>query len=68
MMIIFYRDRDGTVDNYSFDITESGIIICNNKQYQIKGIQRRFLTIFMNGSKIKGDTSQVSYYHFRFFE
>lgn len=37
MMIIFYRDRDGTVDNYSFDITESGIIICNNKQYQIKG-------------------------------
>ncbi|GIO96009.1 hypothetical protein J14TS5_10950 [Paenibacillus lautus] len=37
MMIIFYRDRDGTIDNYSFDITESGIIICNKKQYQMNG-------------------------------
>lgn len=36
-MIIFYRNREGALANYSFDINESGIIISDNKQYQMKG-------------------------------
>jgi hypothetical protein len=41
MMIIFYRNRDGEISNYSFDINESGIIISHHKQYQMNGDTRR---------------------------
>ncbi|QYR20214.1 hypothetical protein KZ483_20575 [Paenibacillus sp. sptzw28] len=37
LMIIFYRNREGALTNYSFDISESGIIISENKQYQMNG-------------------------------
>lgn len=36
-MIISYRNREGALANYIFQINESGIIISNNKQYQMNG-------------------------------
>lgn len=41
MMFMIYRNRDGTGNNYSFDINESGVIISNNKQYQMNGDTRK---------------------------
>lgn len=54
MMIIFYRDMDSTVTNYSFDITESGIIICNNKQYQMNGDTEEIFNNLYEWIKNKG--------------
>ncbi|MFC4812788.1 hypothetical protein [Paenibacillus sp. GCM10023250] len=36
-MVIFYRNRDEVQDNYSFDMNESGVILSENRQYQMHG-------------------------------
>lgn len=44
MMIMFYRDRDGALHHYSFDLNESGVIMSHNKQYQMNGDTRRIFS------------------------
>ncbi|WP_308635705.1 hypothetical protein [Paenibacillus silvisoli] len=37
IMTFFYRNAEGELGNYSFDINESGVLISDQKQYQMKG-------------------------------
>ncbi len=53
-MIIFYRNRDGALDNYSFDMNESGVIISDKKQYQMRGDTKKVFNSLYEWIKTEG--------------
>ncbi|WP_274364116.1 hypothetical protein [Paenibacillus thermotolerans] len=55
MMFIFYRNKEGALTNYSFDINESGIIISDNKQYQMNGDTERVFNDVYSWIKKEGE-------------